>query len=101
MKIFTYNGLYRGQVITKEVCAKNAKEASEKLQLNIYTVRKYCWSAKTENTFEGVIAYFDSGHAFVNRADLIRVKMPFNELKKIIDKIKDIEYKEFKKRLLI
>ena len=94
MKKFSYSDQYRGQQITKLVCAKNAKEASEKLGINIYTVRKYCLSSKTEDTFEGVMAYFDSGMLWRERKDLIQVIMPLEELKTIIDTCKTQHEKE-------
>jgi hypothetical protein len=91
MKKFTYNCLYRGQQITKVVCAKNVKEASEKLNINTYNVTKYCNVIKTDNSFEGVIAYIDSGMLWRKRKDLSRIEMPFDELKAIIDTYKDEE----------
>lgn len=85
MKRYIYNIVYKHQQITKEVCAKNVKEAAEKLGTNTYNVTKYCNRAPIDEPFEGVIAYFDSGELWRTRKDLIRVKMPYEELKSIID----------------
>lgn len=99
MKKYTYNSLYRGQQIIIMCCAKNAKEAAEKFDINTYNVNTYCLKSKIENPFNGIIAYFDSGNLWEKEKNLIRVEMPLDELKKIIDKQKDLEYKEFEKSL--
>ena len=85
MKKYTYSSMYRGQQITKIVCAKSIKEASLLLEVNAYTIKTYAFINKIQSPFEGVLAYFDSGMLWNKRKDLIRKEMPLNELIKIID----------------
>lgn len=37
------------------------KKAAVKLGINEYTVKKFCTNLDTQENFEGLIAYFDSG----------------------------------------
>jgi hypothetical protein len=85
MKKYTISVLYRGEQITKMVCAKNAKDAAALLGVNTYFINKYGYKNKTENPFEGVIAYFDSGMLWREERGLLRVEMPISELQAIID----------------
>jgi hypothetical protein len=99
MKKYKIDTIYRGQQITKMVCAKSAKEAANLLEVNTYFINKYALKNKTNEPFKGVLAYFDSGLLFTKEKDLIRVKMPLERLKAIIDTHKDKEYKTFKQQM--
>ena len=88
--------MYRGQQITKMVCAKNTKEAAELLGVNTYFINKYGFKNKVETPFDGVIAYFDSGMLWREEKSLIRVEMPLERLMAIIDSYQDKAYQEFK-----
>lgn len=89
MKLYVYDCVYRGQQITKEVCAKNYKQAAYKLQINIYNVKKYTLKHNIDNPFEGVICYFNSGILWREAPSLINKRMYLEELKSIIDFYKD------------
>lgn len=86
MKRFTYDYCYLGQQITVQVCARSVKEAAEKLNISPHTCKKYAVSVKIYECdyFEGIRGWFDSGELFRGRPDLIRVKMPLEELKALI-----------------
>jgi len=99
MKKYTISTLYRGQQITKSVCAKNISEAAEKLDVNSYFIKAYGYINKVETTFEGILSSFDSGMLWEKEKHLIRVIMPLEELTSIIDKYKDKEYGDFKKNI--
>lgn len=86
MKQYTYHGLYKGQQIAKIVCAKTVKEAAEKLEITPYVIRTYCYITEPETNFDGIIAYYDSGLLYIKCKELIRVKMPLEELKLLVDK---------------
>ena len=88
MKQYEHHTLYRGQQITKVVCAKSDREAAEKLGINIYHIRNYCFKVVTESAFDGVLAFYDSGFMWRECKDMIRVKMPLNELVGLIDRYK-------------
>jgi hypothetical protein len=92
MKKYTISTMYRGQQITKMVCAKNTKEAASLLGVNTYTFNKYGFKNKIEKPFEGVIAYFDSGMLWREEKSLIRVEMPLERMIAIIDSHKDKSY---------
>lgn len=99
MKKYTISTIYRGQQITKMVCAKNTKEAANLLGVNTYTINKYGFKYKIEKPFDGVIAYFDSGMLWREEKSLIRVEMPLERMIAIIDSHKDKSYQEFKKQM--
>jgi hypothetical protein len=99
MKKYTVSVLYRGQQIEKSVCAKNIKQASEMLELGQYFIKTYGYCSKVDNIFNGVLSSFDSGMLWEKEKLLIRVKIPFEELKLIIDKYKDEEYRGFNKKI--
>tara|TARA_R110002167_G_scaffold147336_3_gene339473 strand:- start:1118 stop:1390 length:273 start_codon:yes stop_codon:yes gene_type:complete len=86
MKEYSIPGIYRGQQITKIVCAKNLNDASKLLEVSIYELNKYGYKEKINNPFNGISSYFDSGFLWVKEKKLIGVKMPFYKLKQIIDK---------------
>ncbi len=91
--------MYRGQQITKMVCAKNTKEAANLLGVNSYYINKYGHKNKIEKPFEGVMAYFDSGMLWREERSLIRVEITLERMIAIIDSHKDKEYQEFKKQM--
>ena len=99
MKKYTISVMYRGQQITKMVCAKNTKEAAELLGVNTYFINKYGFKNKVETPFDGVIAYFDSGMLWREEKSLIRVEMPLERLMAIIDSYQNKAYQEFKKQM--
>ena len=99
MKKYTISTMYRGQQITKMVCAKNAKIAADLLGVNTYFINKYGFKNEIETPFDGVIAYFDSGLLFREEKSLIRVEMPLERLIAIIDSHKDKSYAQFKKEI--
>jgi hypothetical protein len=97
MKKYTISVIYRGQQITKMVCAKNAKIAANILGVNPYHINKYGFKNKIETPFDGVIAYYDSGMLWRERKDLIRVEMPLERLIDIIDSYQDNQKHNLKK----
>ena len=99
MKKYTISVMYRGQQITKMVCAKNTKEAADLLKVNVYYINNNGFKNKVDNPFNGVVAYFASGMLWRERKDLIRVEMPLERLIAIIDSYKDKEYAQFKKKM--
>jgi hypothetical protein len=99
MKKYKIDTIYRGQQITKMVCAKSAKEAANLLEVNTYFINKYALKSSIDNPFNGVTAYFDSGMMWSAEKDFIRVEMPLEKLKAIIDTHKDKEYKIFKQQM--
>lgn len=99
MKKYRYGTLYRGQQIDIEVCAKNNRDAAEKLGISTYYISKYCYVNKIETPFEGVLASFNSGMLWEKERHLIGVKMPYDELKAIIDGHKDKQYAAFEKEI--
>jgi hypothetical protein len=99
MKKYEISVVYRGQQITKIVCAKNALEAANLLEVNKYFINKYAFKNKINVPFEGIIAYYDSGYLWEKEKKFIRVKMPYEKLKSIIDQYKDKEYNDFLKNI--
>ena len=99
MKKYTISVMYRGQQITKMVCAKNTKDAANLLGVNAYFINKYGFKNKVEKPFEGVVAYFDSGMLWREEKSLIRVEMPLERLIAIIDSYQYKAYQEFKKQI--
>jgi len=99
MKKYTISAMYRGQQITKMVCAKNVKEASELLGVNTYFINKYGYKNKIDIPFNGVVACFDSGMLYTKEKSLIGVKMPLERLIAIIDSHQDKSYAKFKKQI--
>ena len=99
MKKYIISVMYRGQQITKMVCAKNIKEAANLLEVNTYFIKAYGYNMKTDAPFTGVIAYFDSGMLWGKEKGFIKIEMPLDELKALVDKHRDVEYSEFKKEV--
>jgi hypothetical protein len=99
MKKYTISVMYRGQQITKMVCAKNVNEASELLGVNTYFINRYGYKNKIDSPFNGVVAYFDSGNLWRKEKSLIRVEMPLERLIAIIDSHQDKSYAKFKKQI--
>ena len=99
MKKYTISSMYRGQQITKMVCAKNTKDAADLLGVNTYYINKYGLKNKVEKSFEGVVAYFDSGMLWHEEKSLIRVEMPLERLMALIDSYQNKAYQKFKNRL--
>ena len=91
--------MYKGQQITKMVCAKNAKDAAKLLEVNVYYIKKYGYISKIDKTFQGVVAYFDSGMLWENEKSLIRVEIPLERMIAIIDSYKDKSYQKFKMQM--
>jgi hypothetical protein len=98
MKKYIISVMYRGQQITKMVCAQNTKIAANLLGVNTYHINKYGFKNKIETPFDGVIAYYDSGMLWRERKDLIRVEMPLERLIDIIDSYQDEAKAQFKKQ---
>lgn len=95
MKKYTYNTVYRGQQITKMCCAKSRREAAIKLGISSYQANHYLLFQDTDTTFEGIMAYFDSGMLYRHMPELIKVEMEYDKLKAIIDEYKNKFYAEF------
>jgi hypothetical protein len=96
MKKYIYSTIYRGQQIEKIVCAKNLTEAAKKLEITIYTAKKYCLINDTDTPFDDIRGMFYSGMLWEKEKHLIRVEMPLEKLKVIVDTYKDKEYNTFK-----
>ena len=98
MKVYSFQDIYRGQQVVKKVCANNVKDVSFILGISYYTAKKFCLSHKTDDFFDGIRAYVDGGDLCKN---YLRKEMTWNELKDIIDLLKDMEYSEFERKLRI
>jgi len=98
MKVYSFQDIYRGQQVVKKVCANNVKDVSFILGISHYAAKKFCFSHKTDDLFDGVRAYIDGGNLCIN---YFKIEMPWNELKYIIDLLKDMEYAEWEKKLRI
>jgi hypothetical protein len=98
MKVYSFQDIYRGQQIVKKVCANSIKDVSFILGISHYTAKKFCLYHKTDDLFEGVRAYIDGGNLC---KIYFKKEMPWNELKYIIDLLKDMGNAEFEKKLRI
>ncbi len=98
MKKYTFPTLYRGQPIHKVVWAKSDKDAAQKLDISLYTVKNYCGKQTKKYSgeyHEDIRAYFDSGELGRFETSLFNVVIPLEKMTEIIDKYKDKEYNEF------
>lgn len=95
LKVYRYNTLYRSQPICLKFLASTYDEAAKKLNIKLYEAKKYCLKVDAEEHFEGMIASFNSGLLWSKEKALINKEMPFEDLKKIIDKHIDEKYKSF------
>jgi hypothetical protein len=79
--------LYHGYQVFLTCVATSYKQAAEKFELSEYFVKGYAGVVKTDDYFEGIRGYIDSGWIIFdfNRQDLSRKEMAYDELKVIID----------------
>ena len=87
--------LHRGYQVEKYCTAKSATEAAEKLGVDPYTIKKYGMIGTVDEPIEGVMAEINSGYICFDegRKDLMRKRMPWEELKPIIDFYVDKKHK--------
>lgn len=80
--------LYHGYQVFLTCVDTSYKRAAEKFEVSEYFVKGYAGVVKTDDYFDGVRGYIDSGWIIFdfNRQDLSRKEMPYDELKVIIDK---------------
>lgn len=94
-KQYYISTVYRGYQIHKTCMAHSFKEAAEKFEVTLSFARGYASSVRpNDEHFDGVNAQIDSGYIpfEYGRTDLLRLWMPLDELKTIIDHYNDIKY---------
>jgi len=87
LKKYHLSTVYRSYSVELECIAKSYKEAAEKFEISLHHARNYCGVVETTEFHEGVVGHIMSGYIIFEygRSDLNRKKMPYDELKKIID----------------
>lgn len=101
MKQFRYHTTERGMAIQKTFCADTKKEASELLDVSLYTINTYCsyFDPKDEECIKNprqMFAYFDSGEATYAFPGFRNKILSFIELQRMISnhRKKFYSYKE-------
>jgi len=86
-KKYHYSTVYRGYQANLICCATSYKKAAEMFDISEYTARNYALCTETDDYFEGVRGYLDSGYIIFEygRKDLSRKEMAWDDLKVIID----------------
>lgn len=89
--------IYRGYQVFLICCASSYKKAAEKFETTEHYTRAYAGCVKSDDYFEGVLGYIDSGFIIFEygRKDLSRKEIPYDDLKVIIE-----EYNEKKRKKL-
>lgn len=88
--------IYRGYQVFLMCCASSYKKAAEKFEMKEYYVRSYAGCVKADENdvyFDGVMGYIDSGYVIFEygRTDLHNKKIPYDELKVILDKYRELK----------
>jgi len=94
MKEYQVNLVKFGQNINHIVVCKSQKRAAELMGTQVSYLRNYGYTLqpRTQEAIdnpEKVYGYADSGLIFTHRKDLLRVVLPIEELKTIIQKLND------------
>lgn len=86
-KKYHISSVYHGYQVFLICIATSYKQAAEKFEISEYFVKGYAGVVKTDDYFEGVRGYIDSGWIIFDygRHDLHSKVMPYDDLKVIID----------------
>lgn len=95
-KRFIINVTYKGYPVELRCTAKSLKEAAVKLDTSESFVRVYGLKTEVDEPIDGIESLINSGYIIFqyDRKDLSEKKLPYEELKKIIDYYLDLKYKE-------
>lgn len=99
-KKYHISSVYHGYQVFLTCIATSCKQAAEKFEFSEYFVKGYAGIVKTDDYFEGVRGYIDSGWIIFDfgRKDLYKKEMAYDELKIIIDEYNKKKHDDDKRK---